>query len=255
MRKVRLIPRMDIKGSNLIKGIQLEGLRVVGNPNDFAKKYYHEGADELLYVDSVASLYERNNIKKIISNTAKDVFIPITVAGGIRSVEDAKEILRSGADKIAVNTAAVKNPKLISDLVDKFGSSTVVISIEAKLVSENKWEVFTEGGREKTGLDVVDWVKTIKKLGAGEILLTSVDREGTRKGYDIDLINLVTELVQIPVIASGGMGNPEDSIKAIKLGKADAISMADVLHYNRSSLKEIRKVILKNKIETRNFDD
>ena len=244
---------MDIKGPNLIKGIQLEGLRVIGNPNIFAKKYYNEGADELLYMDSVASLYGRNSLKELILKASKEVFIPITVGGGIRSTEDAKEILRNGADKIAVNTAAVRNPKLITDLVDKFGSSTVVISIEAKQISTNKWEVYIEGGREKTGIDVIDWVKKTMELGVGEILLTSVDREGTRKGYDIDLIKSVTNLATVPVIASGGMGKKEHLIDAVCKGNADAISMADILHYNRSSLKEIRKVAINNKIKTRNF--
>ena len=255
MRKIRLIPRMDIKGDNLIKGIQLEGVRIIGKPNDYAKKYYKQGADELLYMDAVASLYGRNNLKNIVSESVKNVFIPITVGGGIRSVDDAREILRSGADKIAINTAAVKNPKLISDLVNIFGSSTVVVSIEAKYKSENSWEVYIESGREKTGLNVSEWALEVNKLGAGEILLTSVDREGTGKGYDIKLIKSVTEKVNIPVVASGGMGKPEDLIDAIKEGKADAISMADIIHYNKVHFDVIRQVALKNSIETRTLND
>jgi len=255
MRKIRLIPRMDIKGDNLIKGIQLEGVRIIGKPNDYAKKYYKQGADELLYMDAVASLYGRNNLKNIVSESVKNVFIPITVGGGIRSVDDAREILRSGADKIAINTAAVKNPKLISDLVNIFGSSTVVVSIEAKYKSENSWEVYIESGREKTGLNVSEWALKVNKLGAGEILLTSVDREGTGKGYDIKLIKSVTEKVNIPVVASGGMGKPEDLIDAIKEGKADAISMADIIHYNKVHFDVIRQVALKNSIETRTLND
>ena len=255
MRKIRLIPRLDIKGENLIKGIQLEGVRVIGKPNDYAVKYYKEGADELLYMDSVASLYERNSLRHLISESVKNVFVPITVGGGIRSIEDAREILRSGADKIAMNTAAVKNPKLISDLVNTFGSSTIVISIEAKLKSDNQWEVYIEGGREKTGLDVSDWAIKVEKLGAGEILLTSVDREGTRKGYDINLIKSVTQRVNVPVVASGGMSKPEDLVEAVKNGKADAVSMADILHYNRINFKDIRKVAIKNNINTRKFNE
>jgi cyclase len=255
MRKIRLIPRLDIKGENLIKGIQLEGVRVIGKPNDYAVKYYKEGADELLYMDAVASLYGRNNLKHLISECVKNVFIPITVGGGIRSIEDASEILRSGADKVAMNTAAVKNPKLISDLVNTFGSSTIVISIEAKLKSDKQWEVYVEGGREKTGLDVSDWAIKVEKLGAGEILLTSVDREGTRKGYDINLIKSVTQRVSVPVVASGGMSKPEDLVEAVKNGKADAVSMADILHYNRINLKDIRKVAIKNNINTRKFNE
>ena len=185
MKRVRIIPRLDIKGPNLIKSIQFEGLRVIGDPNSFAKKYYHEGADELLYMDSVASLYGRNSLKDLVSKAAKDVFIPITVGGGIRSIETATDILRNGADKVAVNTAAVKNPKLINELVKKFGSQSIVISIEAKHTSDNKWEVFIENGRERTGLDVVKWVKQCESLGAGEILLTSIDKEGTGKVFDI----------------------------------------------------------------------
>ena len=254
MRKIRLIPRLDIKGENLIKGIQLEGLRVIGDPNKFAKKYYDLGADEILYMDSVASLYGRNNLSSLIKKTTKDVFIPITVGGGIRSVKDAYDIFISGADKIAVNTAAVKNPRLISDLVEKFGSQSIVISIEAKKINNNNWEVFTDCGREKTGIKVVDWVKKSTKLGAGEILLTSVDREGMLNGYDIDLIKSVSNEIQIPLIVSGGMSKASDILAAVK-GGADAISMASVIHYNKVSLKEIRKVALDNKIDVRKFNN
>jgi imidazole glycerol-phosphate synthase subunit HisF len=255
MRKIRLIPRLDIKGENLIKGIQLEGLRIIGDPNEYAKKYYNQGADEIIYMDSVASLYGRNNLKNLIKKTVKDVFIPITVGGGIRSIDDANEVFKSGADKIAVNTAAVKNPRLISDLVKKFGSQSIVVSIEAKKIGENDWEVFTESGREKTGLKVLEWVKKIVALGAGEILLTSVDREGMLNGYDIELIKCTSNLIEIPLIASGGMGSPNDILAAVLEGGADAVSMASVLHYNKNDLSEIRKVASKNKIEVREFNN
>tara|TARA_B110000971_G_C19951296_1_gene473482 strand:- start:169 stop:939 length:771 start_codon:yes stop_codon:yes gene_type:complete len=253
MRKIRLIPRLDIKGENLIKGIQLEGLRVIGDPNKFAKKYYNLGADEILYMDSVASLYGRNSLENIIKKTTKDVFVPITVGGGIRSVKDAYDIFISGADKVAINTAAVKNPQLISELVEKFGSQSIVISIEAKKISNDDWEVFTECGREKTGIKVIDWVKEITRLGAGEILLTSVDKEGMLNGYDIDLIRIVSNQVEIPLIASGGMGKANDILGAVTEGGADAISMASVLHYNKVSLNEIRKIALENNIDVREF--
>ena len=253
MRKIRLIPRLDIKGKNLIKGIQLEGLRVIGDPNKFAKKYYDLGADEILYMDSVASLYGRNNLGSIIKKTTKDVFIPITVGGGIRSIKDAYDIFISGADKIAVNTAAVKNPKLISDLVEKFGSQSIVISIEAKKISDSDWEVFTECGREKTGIKVIDWVKKSANLGAGEILLTSVDKEGMLDGYDTELTKVVSNEIEIPLIASGGMSKAEDILGAVIQGGADAISMASVLHYNKVSLNEIRKIALENNIDVREF--
>ena len=251
MGKIRIIPRLDIKGPNLIKSIQLEGLRVIGDPNIFAKKYYNDGADELLYMDSVASLYGRNSLKGLISKAVENVFIPITVGGGIRTVENAKEILRSGADKIAINTAAVKNPKIISELVKKFGSQSIVISIEAKNMSKNKWEVFIENGRQKTGLDVVEWAKLCESLGAGEILLTSIDREGTRRGFDVELTKKVRERINIPLIASGGMGKPDDIIDIVKNGEANAVSMADIIHYNRYSLNAIKKFASKAGIEVR----
>ena len=254
MRKIRLIPRLDIKGENLIKGIQLEGLRIIGDPNKFAKKYYDLGADEILYMDSVASLYGRNNLSSLIKKTTKDVFIPITVGGGIRSVKDAYDIFINGADKVAVNTAAVKDPQLISDLVEKFGSQSIVISIEAKKIANNDWEVFTECGREKTGIKVIDWVKKSAELGAGEILLTSVDKEGMLNGYDIDLIKVVSNKIEIPLIASGGMSKAEDILGAVIEGGADAISMASVLHYDKVSLKEIRKIAQENNIDVREFN-
>ena len=254
MRKIRLIARLDIKGPNLIKGIHLEGLRVIGSPNEHALRYYQQGADELIYMDCVASLYGRNSLGDIIQSAAKDVFVPITVGGGIRSVEDTTHLLRCGADKVAVNTAAVKNPLLISDISQRFGSQCMVLSIEAKQTGPNKWEVYTDNGRERSGLDVIDWIKKGVDLGAGEILLTSVDREGTRKGFDIPLVQAVTQEVSVPVIASGGMGKPEDVIDAVLEGKADAIAMADILHYDRTTLDDIRSVAITAGIEVRDFE-
>lgn len=244
MSNLRIIPRLDIKGSNLIKGVRLEGLRVIGDPQEYAIKYYGAGADELIYMDIVASLYGRNNLSEIISRAAENVFIPITVGGGIRSVEDARLILRSGADKVAINTAAVARPALISEVAHRFGSQAMVLSIEAKQVAASKWEVYTDNGRERTGVDVIEWAQRGVGLGAGEILLTSVDREGTRKGFDLDLIRQVSQAVSVPVIASGGMGSTDDFIAAAREGLADAIAMADVLHYNRLSLNEIRAAAL-----------
>jgi cyclase len=240
MSNLRIIPRLDIKGPNLIKGIRLEGLRVMGDPHSFAVRYYEAGADELIYMDIVASLYGRNNLSDIISRAADQVFIPITVGGGIRSVDDARHILRSGADKVAVNTAAIARAELISDIAHRFGSQAMVLSIEAKMINPGRWEVYTDNGRERTGLDVVEWATRAVALGAGEILLTSVDREGTRKGFEIDLIRLVREAVSVPVIASGGMGSIDHFVEAARDGGADAVSMADVLHYDRMSIPEIR---------------
>ncbi|MDP2761579.1 MAG: imidazole glycerol phosphate synthase cyclase subunit [Sideroxyarcus sp.] len=254
MSNLRIIPRLDIKGTNLIKGIRLEGLRVIGDPQEYAIKYYREGADELVYMDIVASLYGRNNLSEIISRAAENVFIPITVGGGIRSVEDARLILRSGADKVAINTAAVARPELISEMAHRFGSQAMVLSIEAKQVAAGKWEVYTDNGRERTGVDVIEWAQRGVGLGAGEILLTSVDREGTRKGFDLDLIRQVSQAVSVPVIASGGMGSTDDFIAAAREGLADAVAMADVLHYNRLSLNGIRGAALAAGLEVRKIE-
>jgi imidazole glycerol-phosphate synthase subunit HisF len=242
---LRIIPRLDIKGKNLIKGVQLEGLRVMGDPQEFAIRYYEAGADELVYMDIVASLYGRNNLSDIIRRAADQVFIPITVGGGIRSVEDARHILRSGADKVAINTAAIARPDLIGEVARHFGSQAMVLSIEAKQVAQGKWEAYTDNGRERTGLDVLQWVRRGIDMGAGEILLTSVDREGTRKGFDIELIRQVSDAATVPVIASGGMGSIEDFLMAAEQGRADGISMADTLHYNRLQLGDIRAAALK----------
>lgn len=240
MRNIRLIARLDIKGPNLIKGIHLEGLRIIGSPNEYALRYYLQGADELIYMDCVASLYGRNHLSDIIKKAAKDIFIPITVGGGIRSIDDATDILRMGADKVAVNTAAIANAQLISDISKRFGSQCMVLSIEAMQVGPARWEAYTNNGRERTGLDVVEWVKRGVKMGAGEILLTSVDREGTRKGFDVALIKAISTEVSVPIIASGGMGKPEDLLDAVINGGADAVAMADILHYKRTQICNIR---------------
>ena len=255
VRRIRLIARLDIKGPNLIKGVHLEGLRVMGDPNQHARRYYHQGADELIYIDVVASLYGRNNLSEIVESTVQDVFVPITVGGGIRSVDDATRILRSGADKVAVNTAAVANPGLIDDISRRFGSQCMVLSIEAKEIGDGRWEAYTDNGREHTGLDVVEWVKEGVERGAGEVLLTSVDREGTRKGFDVQLVKAVTGVTSVPVIASGGMGEPEDILPAVHDGAADAIAMADLLHYGRATIGDVRRVAEEAGIDVREFSD
>ncbi len=253
MRNTRLIARLDIKGPNLIKGIHLEGLRVIGQPNEYAKLYYEQGADELIYIDCVASLYGRNSLGDIVQNAAKDVFIPMTIGGGIRSIEDATHILRCGADKVAINTAAVANPNLITDIARKFGSQCMVLSIEAKRVGPDRWEAYTDNGREDTGLDVIEWVKRGVALGAGEVLLTSVDQEGTRKGFDVALVRAVTGEVSVPIIASGGMGTPEHMVDVVKTGGADAVAMADMLHYRRASIGEIRAAARNEGLHVRKY--
>lgn len=254
MRKIRLIARLDIKGPNLIKGIQLEGLRVIGSPNEHALRYYRQGADELIYMDCVASLYGRNNLGEIVQNAAQDVFVPMTVGGGIRSVEDVTHLLRCGADKVAVNTAAVANPQLISEIARRFGSQCMVLSVEAKQIGTDHWEVYTDNGRERSGKDVIAWIKQGIALGAGEILLTSVDREGTRKGFDIPLVRAVTREVAVPVIASGGMGKVEDLVDVVQKGEADAVAMADILHYRRATVGDIRRVARASGIDVRNYE-
>jgi imidazole glycerol-phosphate synthase subunit HisF len=251
MRNVRMIARLDIKGSNLIKGIHLEGLRVIGSPNEYALNYYNQGIDELIYMDSVASLYGRNSLNEIVKSAAKNIFVPMTVGGGIRSLNDASNILRCGADKIAVNTEAVKNPNLIRDIALRFGSQCMVISVEAKNTAPNTWEVYIDNGRERTNLDVVEWTKKAVELGAGEILLTSIDQEGTRRGFDISLVQAVTENVSVPVIASGGMGSAEDLVKVVTEGNADAVAMADILHYERKTVGDLRKVAMSKGIKVR----
>ncbi len=240
MANVRLIARLDIKGPNLIKGIHLEGLRVIGDPQEYARAYYEAGADELIYMDIVASLYGRNNLHDIVRRTASGIFVPMTVGGGIRSLEDAQAILRAGADKVAINTAAVAHPELISEIARRFGSQCMVLSIEAKRVGHGRWEAYTDNGRERTGLDVREWAIRGVELGAGEVLLTSVDQEGTAKGFDLDLIRTVADAVTVPVIASGGMGTPEHLVGVVREGHADAVAMAYVLHYKKYSLPEIR---------------
>lgn len=254
MRNIRLIARLDIKGPNLIKGIHLEGLRVIGSPSEYALRYYLQGVDELIYMDCVASLYGRNHLGDIVSLAAKDIFVPMTVGGGIRSVDDVTQILRAGADKVAVNTAVVANPQLITEIARRFGSQCMVLSIEAKQVSTDRWEVYTDNGRERTGLDVIEWVKRGVAMGAGEVLLTSVDREGTRKGFDIPLVTAVTSEVSVPVIACGGMGKAEDLLEVVCVGGADAVAMADILHYKRTEISQIRAVAIAAGLAVRHYE-
>ncbi len=240
MTGLRIIPRLDIKGPNLIKGIRLEGLRVVGDPHAFALRYYEQGADELIFMDIVASLYQRNSLSDIIRRAADQIYIPITVGGGIRSLDDVHNMLRSGADKVAINTAAITRPALISEVARRFGSQCMVLSVEAKRLGSGKWEAYTDNGREHTGLDVVDWIAHAVTLGAGEILLTAVDQEGTRKGLDIDLLRAVNARVNVPVITSGGFSEPADLQRASEAG-ASGVAIADALHWGRMTVPEIKQ--------------
>lgn len=252
MKKVRIIPRLDVKGPNVVKGIHLEGLRIVGKPGEMAKKYYEDGADELLYMDIVASLYGRNNLVDIVRQASDEIFIPLTVGGGIRSIEDINTLLRAGADKVAINTAATKDPSLITRASEMFGSQCIVVSIEAQYQGNGKWEAYTDNGRERTGFDVIEWAEKVTELGAGEILITSIDREGTEKGYDIELIKKVSPL-PIPVIACGGAGKVEHIIDCIKSGKPDAISLASILHYKKKTIPDIKKSLFEKGISVRGY--
>jgi cyclase len=247
-----LIARLDVKGPTLIKGIQFDGLRVLGNPQDFAQKYYQQGADEILYVDSVASLYNRNNLVEIVRCASSEIYVPLTVAGGIRSLEDARALLRCGADKVAINTKAIETPHLISTLAQEFGSQAVVVSIEAKKRSAaNAWEPYTHGGREKTGLDAVEWALKAEQLGAGELLVTSVDKDGTRKGFDVDLVSAINSAVSIPVVASGGMGTHEHLSELVNKTGVRAVAMASCLHYNASDFAQMRQSLVQQGYKTR----
>ena len=239
----RVIARLDVKGPNLVKGIHLEGLRVMGDPQAFARRYYEDGIDEILYIDIVASLYGRNNILDVVRRTAADVFVPLTVGGGLRSVDDVRDALRAGADKVAINTAAIARPELIREVAEAFGSQCVVVSIQTKRLGPGSWEAYTDNGREKTGLDALTWARRAEALGAGELLVTSVDREGTRKGIELEFLRRVTAAVRVPVIAGGGVGAPEHVREAIAAGGADAVAVASVLHYGLHTVGAIKSAL------------
>ncbi|MEM9366191.1 MAG: imidazole glycerol phosphate synthase cyclase subunit [Planctomycetota bacterium] len=232
MDQLRIIPRLDIKGPNLVKGIHLEGLRVLGEPADFAQHYYEQGADELIYQDVVASLYERNGLFELIAKTARNLFIPLTVGGGIRSVDDVTRALQSGADKVAINTAAIRDPDLISTLAKRFGSSTIIVAIETLKESDGSYLAYTDNGREHTRVPAIEWARKVERLGAGEILLTSIDREGTGKGFDVELIGEISRQVDIPVIAHGGAGSADDVASLSKATGCSGVALASILHYH-----------------------
>lgn len=261
MKNVRLIARLDVKGPNLVKGVQLEGLRKLGDPNAFARRYYEAGIDEIVYVDIVASLYERNSLHDIIRGATQDVFIPITVGGGLRKIDDVRQVLRAGADKVAINTAALARPELIKEVAETFGSQCMVLSVQAKRTgdgatgtSTGKWEPYYDNGREHSHRDLLEWVQEATDLGAGEILLMSVDQEGTARGMDLELIEQVSTSVNIPVIAGGGIGKLEDIGAAVKQGQADAVAMAHVLHYDKLTVPEVRQYALEQGIHVRKVE-
>lgn len=245
---VRVIGKLDIKGPNLIKGLELDGQRVLGKAWDFAKTYNLEGIDELFFQDTVASLYRRNSLKDIIRQTAQEVFIPFTVAGGIRSLNDIKEILHAGADKVAINTAAIENPGLIKEASRVFGSQCIVSSLEVFKKSNGKYEVWSDYGREPSGIEALEWAQRMEELGAGEIFLTSINRDGRGEGYDLELVNKIATKVSIPVVACGGAGEEKHVLDVIKDGKADAVAVASMFHYHYlkdlNDEKEYRKTLM-----------
>ena len=229
---IRVIPRLDIKGPNLVKGVHMEGLRVLGKPERFARAYYEQGADELIYMDAVASLYGRNSLLEIVERTSREIFIPLCVGGGLRSVDDIRAVLRAGADKVSLNSAAIKRPELIREASRTFGSSTIVVSIEAIRHADGRYECCTDYGRESSGVDPFEWAIRAAELGAGELVVTSINREGTGDGYDLELTRRIAQSVPIPVIASGGAGTQQHVREAVTTGHADAVCMASILHYS-----------------------
>ncbi|NMR32692.1 imidazole glycerol phosphate synthase subunit HisF [Chryseobacterium aquaticum] len=250
MLKKRIIPCLDIKDGTTVKGINFEGLRNAGDPVELAKKYENEGADELVFLDITATIEERKTFVELVKNIAKELSIPFTVGGGISSVEDVRNLLEAGADKISINSSAVKNPQLISDLARQFGSQCVVVAIDTKFVNGGDW-VFVKGGREITTLKTLDWAKEAEKLGAGEILLTSMDGDGTKNGFDIRITKLVSDHINIPVIASGGAGTTEDFETVFSNTKATGALAASVFHFGEINISNLKEDLKFNKITVR----
>jgi len=243
MLKKRIIPCLDIKNGRVVKGINFVDLVDAGDPSEQAKIYNDNGADEICFLDITASNENRNIILDIVKKTAEKCFVPLTVGGGVRSVKDIGNLLTAGADKVSINTAAVKNKNLVNEAATEFGSQCIVIAVDAKKVDRNKWEVFTHGGRKPTRIDVFKYVKKMENLGAGEILLTSMDRDGTKKGYDLDLTKKVCEITNIPIIASGGVGNLEHLYQGLKIAKASAVLAASIFHFGEFSIQEAKKYL------------
>ena len=247
----RIIPCLDVTAGRVVKGVNFVELRDAGDPVEIARRYDEQGADELTFLDITASSDGRDLILDIIEAVASQVFIPLTVGGGVRVVEDVRRLLNAGADKVGINTSAVTNPQLVEDAAGKYGSQCIVVAIDAKRVGENKWEVFTHGGRNATGLDAVEWAQHMAKRGAGEILLTSMDRDGTRSGFDLALTRAVSDAVSIPVIASGGVGGLQDLANGIKEGHADAVLAASIFHYGQHTVQEAKRFMMEQGIAMR----
>ncbi|HEY4074932.1 MAG TPA: imidazole glycerol phosphate synthase subunit HisF [Herbaspirillum sp.] len=247
----RIIPCLDVTAGRVVKGVNFLELRDAGDPVEIARRYDDQGADELTFLDITASSDGRDLILDIIEAVASQVFIPLTVGGGVRTVDDVRRLLNAGADKVGINTSAVTNPQLVADAAGKYGSQCIVVAIDAKRVGDNKWEVFTHGGRKATGLDAIEWARKMAQLGAGEILLTSMDRDGTRSGFDLALTSAVSDAIAIPVIASGGVGGLQDLADGVKLGKADAVLAASIFHYGQHTVQEAKQFMAAQNISMR----
>ncbi|MEN9866990.1 MAG: Imidazole glycerol phosphate synthase cyclase subunit [Pseudomonadota bacterium] len=247
----RIIPCLDVTRGRVVKGINFLELRDAGDPVEIARRYDEQGADEITFLDITASSDGRDLILPIIEAVASQVFIPLTVGGGVRAVEDVRRLLNAGADKVSMNTSAITNPQLVFDAAHKYGSQCIVVAIDAKQTAPGKWEVFTHGGRNATGLDAVEWAQKIESLGAGEILLTSMDRDGTKVGFDLALTRAVSDAVHIPVIASGGVGGLQDLADGIHLGRADAVLAASIFHYGQHTIQEAKQFLAQQGIPMR----
>lgn len=247
----RIIPCLDVTAGRVVKGVNFVELRDAGDPVEIARRYDEQGADELTFLDITATSDGRDLILHIIEAVASQVFIPLTVGGGVRTVEDVRRLLNAGADKISINSTAVANPRMVADAAQKYGSQCIVVAIDAKKAGDGRWEVFTHGGRKATGIDVVEWAKKMESLGVGEVLLTSMDRDGTKSGFDLDLTRAVSDAVSIPVIASGGVGGLQDLADGIKRGKADAVLAASIFHYGQHTVQEAKRFMAEQGIPMR----
>lgn len=251
MLSKRIIPCLDVKDGRVVKGVNFVNLRDAGDPVEIAKKYSDAGADEVCFLDITASNEERKTMIDVVERTAGQVFVPLTVGGGVRTLDDVRQMLLAGADKVSINTAAVKNPDFVREAADKFGSQCIVVAIDARSSGEDKWEVFTHGGRNATGIDAVEWAQKMEDYGAGEILLTSMDKDGTKSGYDLPLTKTISRNLKIPIIASGGAGNLEHLSDGVKLGEADAVLVASIFHYGEYTIKEAKDFMNKKGISVR----
>lgn len=246
----RIIPCLDVTNGRVVKGVNFVDLQDAGDPVEIAKNYNEQGADELTFLDITASSDDRDLILEIIESVAKQIFIPLTVGGGVRSVNDIRRLLNAGADKVSINTSAILNPELVREASNRFGSQCIVVAIDAKKVDDH-WEIFTHGGRNKTGIDAIEWAKKMVDYGAGELLITSMDRDGTKSGFDLELTQLISDSVEVPIIASGGVGNLSHLVDGVKFGKADAVLAASIFHFGEFSIRDAKDYMKKNDVEVR----